>query len=476
MKKFKTILMLIFAASTMFVGCKEDLDLKPTDAIDGNAVFSTVADLESGAVGVYAGLDNPDILLSIKLTDEAYYPTENTTNIGGLAFRWEIDPDLGDIATNWAANYGVIYRINRILRVIDGIPAANAAETAQKSRIKGEMLAVRAFLHLQILKSYAENYNPTALGIPYLTDFFDDPRQAKPTRGTVADNFAKIEADLTTAKGLIPASFTSTTASRVTLKAVSAIQARVFLYQKKWDPAITAATEVINSTPLATRAQFPGIWTDANTSEVVWKLKREAGNTAIGSAIRQTDGRVLFAAAPKLINTYDQTNDIRFASYIKVDNSRAANQTKNLIVKYVGGNAALLNMADLKLFRTAEAYLIRAEAYAEKTQYLLAANDVNAIRQQRITGYVGIPAYASLSAALTDIYAERFKELAYEGHRYFDLRRQGLTIDRNPLATDFNGGSSITLAPTAKQYFLPIPGAELRANNAIVQNPVWRIN
>jgi len=465
------LLTLITASFLLVTGCKKDLALEPTDTINASTVFTSVADLDAGAIGVYAGLDNGDIGISTRWSDENYYPVENNANVGGIGYRWEIDPDAGDAAANWAPLYSVIYRANRILRVIDNIPTSSASEIALRDRIKGELLAIRAYSHFQLLRSYAENYAGTALGIPYLTSFDDDPTKTKPARTSVADNYTKIEADLALAKTLIPATFTDVT--RVTRKAVSAIQARVFLYEKKWDDAITAATEVINSTPLATRAQFPGIWTDANNSEIAWKLKRESGNGTLGTIYRNAQGLVYFAAALKLINTYDQVNDIRFNSYIKIDNTRAANQTKNLVVKYVGGNTSLLNLADVKLFRTAEAYLIRAEANAEKTFYLAAANDINALRTQRITGYVNIGAYADKTAALADIYNERFKELAYEGHRYFDLRRQGLTINRNPIAPDDNSAGKLILAPTAKEYYLPIPGSEIRANGNIVQNPVY---
>ncbi len=472
MKNFKIFLALITVTSLAVTGCKEDLAITPSDTIDANTVFVNVADLETGAVGVYAGLDNPDIALSARLSDENYYPIENNANVSGLSYRWEIDPDLGDIATAWSPNYTIIYRANRILRVIDAIPTTSTAEVTQKARIKGEMLALRAFVHLQILKAYAENYTPTGLGIPYLSDFEDDPRKSLPARTTVGDNFSKILADLASAKSLMPSNFANV--NRITLKAISAIEARVFLYQKDWDKAIVAATEVINGTPLATRAQFPGIWTDANNSEVIWKLKRESGSSAIGTVFRNTAGLVYLAAAPKLINSYDQSNDIRFNSYIKIDNDRTANQTKNLVVKYVG-SSGLVNINDLKLFRTSEAYLIRAEAYAQKNRYQDAVNDINDLREARITGHVDAAAYSGTPSAIADIYSERFKELAYEGHRYFDLRRQGMAIDRNPIASDDNSSGKLTLLPTAKEYILPVPGPELRSNPNMDQTPIWKL-
>lgn len=461
----------IVVASTSLLGCSDDLAITPTDNITADQAFEKLADLQSGLIGVYAGLDNQDIGLSTKWSDENYYPRENNSNVGGPGYRWEIDPDTGDAAVNWTPLYNVIYRINRILAVIDNIPVNGATEQASKDRIKGELLAIRAHAHLQLLRSYAESYSPTALGIPYLKSFDNDPTVTKPARPTVASNFADIEADLANAKQLIPPSIADVT--RITQTAVSAIQARLYLYEKQWDKAIAATTEVINAVPLASRTQFAGIWTDANNSDIVWKLKRESGNTAIGSTYRNTQGLVYFAASVKLINTFDKTNDIRFASYIKIDENRSVTQTKNLVVKYVGGNSALLNIADLKLYRAAEAYFIRAEAYAEKSLFAQAVSDINTVRRSRIGGYADIVAYANKDLAIDDIYYERFKELAFEGHRYFDLRRQGKVIDRNPIASDDNSGGSLILQASQKQYYLPIPGTEIRANGNIVQNPIY---
>lgn len=461
----------IVFSSFFLSGCKNELAITPTDNITADRAFENLADLQSGLIGVYAALDNGDITLSTKWSDENYYPRENNTNVGGAGYRWEIDPDTGDAAVNWASIYKLIYRINRMLAVIDHIPLNGTTEQLAKDQIKGELLAIRSHAHLQLLRSYAENYSENALGIPYLKSFDTDPTATKPARPTVASNFADIDADLAQAKQLIPV--TAKDVTRVSRTAVSAMQARLYLYQKQWDKAIAASTEVISAVPLATRAQFAGIWTDANSSDIVWKLKQENGSDAIGSVYRNTQGLVYFAAAIKLINSYDQANDIRFASYIQIDENRSVTQTKNLVVKYVGGNSALLNIADLKLYRVAEAYFIRAEAYAEKAQLAQATADINTVRRNRIAGYIDRINYVNRDEALDDIYYERFKELAFEGHRYFDLRRQGRTIDRNPIAIDDNSGGKLILNATQKEYYLPIPGTEIRANSNMVQNPVY---
>jgi hypothetical protein len=65
---------------------------------------------------------------------------------------------------------------------------------------------------------------------------------------------------------------------------------------------------------------------------------------------------------------------------------------------------------------------------------------------------------------------ERFKELCYEGHRYFDLKRRNLPIQRD--LSDVVGNTAIQTMPTTNfRFILPIPNQEVQANPSIIQNP-----
>ena len=114
-------------------------------------------------------------------------------------------------------------------------------------------------------------------------------------------------------------------------------------------------------------------------------------------------------------------------------------------------------------------YLIRAEANAEKGLLLAAAQDLNTLRAARINGYVP-QVFLTKEALINAILEERFKELAFEGHRIHDLRRKGLSVTR--LAEDaINAQGAVLLQPTDKQYYFPIPDEEILANENIEQNP-----
>jgi len=436
------------------------LDFVPTDYILPEFAFKTIADVNLGVIGAYAPMDYSPLSLSAIVSDEATYPQENTVG-NSDAFRWLYNGANGSVTSFYYTNYQAIDRVNRVLEAMDKL-TFTGTDVALAERYKGELLAMRAYLHFELLRAYAASYQAGALGVTYM----EKSAIIYPARENFEVVIAKAKKDLLAAKALIPASFNDKT--RITKLAISAIQARVALYEKNWVDAVAYATEVINAVPLATKAQFPGLWTDANDSEVIWKLKKVTGDSRTGDFFyRQSGGVVLYAPAFKLIAAFDQTNDIRYTAYIKFDAARTGTKSKYLVNKYIGGTSAAPGLADVKQFRVAEMYLIRAEARAESTGD--AAADINALRTARINNYVNAT-FADKPALINAVYDERYKELAFEGHRFFDLRRRNLSIERLPQDAAPTLSETVLL-PTKAQYALPISNTELSVNKNMIQNP-----
>jgi hypothetical protein len=439
------------------------LDLEPTDTIDPSKAYRNINDVNMGILGVYSLLDYTQISLNATVTDEATYPTENTVG-NSDAYRWLYNPSSGSVTSLYTTYYQAIDRANRALAGLEAITIAGT-DAVTANRYRGELLALRAYLHFELLRAYASAYQTGALGVPYMKI----SEIGYPARDNFEVVVANVKADLLAAKALFPTSFTDRT--RITGLAISAIQARVALYEKNWSDAITYSSEVIAAAPLATKAQFPGIWTDANESEVIWKLQRVGTlDSRVGSFFyRESGGIVLYAPALKLVNTFDQVNDIRYPAYIKFDATRTGTKSQYLVNKYIGGTASAPGLTNIKLFRTAEMYLIRAEARAESTGD--AAGDLNALRAARINGYTN-STFADKTALIDAIFTERYKELAFEGHRFYDLKRRNLPVQR--LAADAaNASGAVTLLPTQAQYTFPIPAQEILINKNTVQNPLY---
>lgn len=463
----KKIIFLSVAAGTLLQSCSK-LDLTDTESIEPTKAFRNLDDVNMGVLGAYAPVDYTLIAAAAIVSDEIMYPTENTVS-NSSAHQWAYNSSSGSVTSSFLEYYDIIDRTNRVLDAIPQIPVSGGSQTTM-DQYKGELLALRAYCHFELLRAFASSYDPDAMGVPYVKHH----ELGAPARGSVKSNFDEINSDLIAAKALIPSSFTNNT--RITKTAVSAIQARVALYEKNWANAITYATEAINSEPLAPKNDFGKIWKDSSNAEVIWQLARVPGDSRIGSAFfRETGSIVLYAPAFKLINLFNRADDIRFASYIKYDPARAAgsNGTKSayLVNKYIGSNGANPGLTNIKLFRTGEMYLIRAEAALEAngTDLTSASKDLNDLRAARIYSYAGSP-FTDKQSLLTAIYNERYKELAFEGHRFFDLKRRKWPVERAP-EDAINASGAVKLDPGAAQYSFPIPFTEMSVNKNMKQNP-----
>jgi hypothetical protein len=463
----KKLSIFIIGLAVLTGSCKKQLDeIRPTDQIQEENAFVSVADLDRGAIGAYASVSGENIIfVAAIMSDEVKISSENRGQ-GQFLHKWVHVSNDGDAARAWTNLYIPIDRANRVMEAAGRIPATTPAEQVTKDQVMGEMLALRAWAHFELWRWYAKMpYDPNSPGVPYVKT----SGIAQPSRGTSASNFADIESDLAQARTLIPASFTGGALSvgRITQSAVAAIRARVALYKQDWATAITFATEAIASKPLATRNAFSGIWTDAIDTEVFWEIKRATGQN-VSTLWRDTNGDIFFQPSDEIRASYDSLNDVRFNTYIRVSRPGIGGDPDDTLTinKYPGSAAgALVN--DIKLFRTAEMYLIRAEARAETNDLVGAAADVNALRTARYSTVTPV-VFATKQAAIDFIYEERFRELAFEGHRYFDLKRRALPITRldTDAAVEYR-----RLEPTNPLYLLPIPQREILANPNIAQNP-----
>jgi hypothetical protein len=472
--KYKNKLLLFSLFLLTFSACKKVINIPESDLIGGETALKTVGYNEQAILGAYAatGIEMA-ILLNATFADEvkvAEFYNAGTTH------EWQYastDVGLRDNFTATTPNYRVIDRVNRVLEALPAADSTKLGDNTLRMRLRGEALFLRAFSHFELYRFYCANYDPAGLAMPYM----ETPSIEPQARIKMDVYFGKMSADVAEAKTLLPNNLTDV--NRATRLAATALQARIALYKKDWAAAETFASEFITGLPLASMANFPGIWTDANTSEVAFRLVRTSSfGGRIGSLWRGTSasasniGTVTWRPSDKIWGAYDQVNDVRFASYFK-DEPLLAARGSRLIYKYAGTTYATPNenVANAKVYRTGEMYLIRAEARAEQNKITganSAESDINALRTARITGYVNV-VFATKAEAIDAIMLERYKELAYEGHRFWDLKRRGLPVER--LASDAPTTNAAVLPAGNFRFLLPIPDPEMKANTLMVQNP-----
>jgi len=468
---FRKILIAVIAMASL-ASCKKIIEAEPTHQLDGSTRFTTIEDFDFALTGTYALFrqgsyygsgSNAFVNLPDMLTDNLNETSESLGNYQTMS-TWTYAEDEPNIAATWQAGYRVISQANLVLRDID---AFAATETGAVNRIKAQALAIRAMAHFDVLRYWVEDYdrNSTKPGIPYITVF---DYEQKPARGTVKETYDHMIDDLEQARALLNSGLDKTINASgrayIDIQGVNAIMARVFLYSNQLDSAIKYSTLVINSIPLSSRTNFPNIWTDASTSEVIWSVSFNAGEGRIGDPVYFVpSNRSSYRPNPTLVTMYDQVNDVRYSSYFQVRSNR-------LVVSKYLAKAAQVSRPDgitnFKAFRTGEMYLIRAEAYARKggANEVLALADLNTLRAARIAGFIaGTETGATLINAIA---LERRKELISEGHRWFDLKRTTKTISRA------NCTVFCTLSSSSRAWTWPIPIGEINANPDILpQNP-----
>ena len=121
-------------------------------------------------------------------------------------------------------------------------------------------------------------------------------------------------------------------------------------------------------------------------------------------------------------------------------------------------------------------HLINAEAKAIDGDLGGAAEIIKDLRDARFGTDTALPSYTGTQDAIVDILRERRLELAYEGHRYLDVKRlrtiTGSGFQRDPLdcGPDSNAVVPCVLQASDFRFTFPIPTSELNANINVPQN------
>lgn len=462
----KKIFISLPAVMLLMIGCKKDLDLTPTDAVDETKAFITVEDVQKGLNAAYARYSRAvSMYVSALASDEVKLGPDNGGS-GQFTYRLQYNADEGgngeDVTLGFFSFYTLIDQVNRVLPNVDIVEAVNPGDDAKRPIIRGQLLALRAIGHFDLLMWYSKRYDPSdPLGVPVM---LKSDLLGKPERNTVMEVITRVERDLEDAKTLLP-SVGAATFSDLSLNQVSimAFQARVALFKGEWQKAIDLATAVINTgiKPLVTGTDYTRIWTDQNTNEILFRLRYENSSTN-GSLWTTTGGNVILSPSDKLTNAF-ATDDIRKNAFIGTLNG------KRIVNKFFQSSRGG-RIVDAKAIRTAEMYLIRAEAYAKLPSPNVAAGaaDLNALRAKRITGYVN-ETFVSAQNLIDAVIIERFKELAFEGFRFFDLKRLGLAMQRQ--SSDVDSPNWQSLPADNFRFALPVPQSEILANPNMEQNP-----
>ncbi|TCK65270.1 putative outer membrane starch-binding protein [Winogradskyella wandonensis] len=467
----KNNLLIAFLFSITLMGCSDQLERFPIDSLVEETAFQTVEDLQRGLSAVI-GNYSPSALVNHNsvFTDNCKLGVNNggqqLNNLNQI-----LDSQTGG-AGLWNNRYGMINDANRLFAAAERI-TPDASEQADYNNILGQAYAFRALAHWDLLLYFGFDVtNPSAEGVPYI-DFVSTT--ATPARNTVGEVLTGIQDDLTEAKTRLAG---ATDISFATPDFVDFVRARIALETGDYPTAVSLASSIIASYPLADQSQYFNMFNeDADTTEVIWRYDNVQGfsyNIA-GTWIFTGTGGGFVEMSNELFGLLDPS-DVRQA--VNVDPASllgAAGANPEILIGKYPPNADTQYINDFKGMRVSEAYLIRAEANARLSQFGPAANDVAAIRSARFGTTVAPLTYSSVANAIEDIIAERRLELAYEGHRYNDIKRVrdvlNVGIERIDADCVDLGSFPCTLPVDSEKWIFPIPQAEINANTNLTQAP-----
>lgn len=424
-------------AAGALASCNSKIDIDPIDRVDTTKALLTSSDVEAALVGSYSLLSS------------------NQLYGGYIQFSSDLLGDDGDIgfvgtfvqpreyiqktvlvgntfaAGTWLDAYQTINNTNNVLANLDKVVAV------RKDRIEGEAKFIRAVLYFELVRLYGRDWNDgnpqTNLGVPLvLTPTIQFSPASQVARNTVAQVYAQLITDLTTAEAKIPAG----NGFFATKGAAAAMLARVYLQQGRYAEAGAAANRVIASNRYSlTNSIADEFETTTNTPEDIFAIQ-----------ITAQDGL-------NDLNTYYSSSQ---RGDIEVDNGFIGRyDPADERGQYFDGPYTLKfdkQYGNVKVVRLAEMYLIRAETNRRLNTALGSTPlaDVNTVRDR-----AGAPLLTTVS--LNDIIEERRLELAFEGFRLHDVKRLKQTA----------GG----VAWNSAKLVLPIPQRERDVNPNLIQNP-----
>lgn len=507
----KYILKAIFCSALalpLFTSC--ELDQLPTDSLTDQESWQTYNDATNQYNGLLAILRSDISGSNAYLTDvmsdlfnqrltSASYSQEHSWRFTGSQFG-------GDII--WANNYSVILQANFILQNIGKFENSSTLSDQQKANIyniKATAYFARAYAYSRMITRYCKDYEPETaaneLGLPIVETVSSE---AKPARASLQTTCDTIEANLNHAmtyfdkvaeynEGVKPTARIESSIYKPNADCVTALRARFYLYEHKFDQAIEEAETIRNTYSLASGSrEMLNLWILDEGSEIIYEPLQTPDELSgsygiflsynlVTSDLSNTEFKGMnpdFLPTKGLVDLYSD-QDVRrkvYFSYpkdgyntfnlgfgtqsgyqlltfdqllgVSADISTTSGDTESGVVftKYVGNPtlrkqnvwyAQNYNMT--KAFRASEAYLIIAEANLRKANpdEAAARDALNELRRNRFEGetdYDGSADYIGddvTGAALVKVMQDEWtREFVGEGFRLDNLKRWHLGFKR----------------------------------------------
>ncbi|NML23639.1 RagB/SusD family nutrient uptake outer membrane protein [Pseudoflavitalea sp. G-6-1-2] len=482
---------ILFIAAVLFISpsCKKFL----AQYSQNQTFIQSAADLDELLIGSCYPLSGlwPEMLLLDDDLEQNPTITQTSNLVSYPEFGihyWQKDPALnrnGSLNPGYGS-YEIFYKrfstLNTILFNIPSLREKNEPENALQ-RIAGEAHFLRAYYYFLLVNFYGKPYNistaNTDNGVPL--KITPEVQTTPLKRASVKEVYDQITSDLLDAEKEL-AGANETGVLRANQAAVQALLCRVYLYREEYEKAVSVADKVLQkhyqlqdlnnwpaSSPFLERASAEIIFTSNATGNNMYRVM-------IDPAILLSQYINNYRVSEDLLGNYS-TTDLRPGAFFK-------QLDEGDFITKKSGDDNKSDACDLAMIRLPELYLNKAEALAASGKNEEAIAAIQELRKKRFKPADLTDLPFSGKQLIDFIRDERRRELCFELHRWFDLRRYAVnsrfpyekSIRHRAFAFDGSGryeSGYYELKPYSQEpsaWLQPIPSKEIEFNKGAITN------
>lgn len=436
------------------------LDIKNESEISGDNIINTTAKATSILAQAYYTL--PVNSSTFTMLSEDLQPTYllEYNSDQKQYYIWEERALTSSAKSYWDSNYNAIVHLNTIIHTEQNIQNKDA----EWDYIKGNTLALKAYIYFDLLQLYSDRYTPEAPGVLRKDNLEIETNK----RLTQKESIEYINTMLKEGLSLMK-DYPSQKVYFITYKAAKQLEAKIALHTGQYSEAERIISEIMQedkalpNTPDAYRA--------------LWQYKELTPSN-------QLYWLYDFKSNPNEYLRTEKTGDIMHISYLNEFASqdiRYEVSQYNYIMKATGTDKATRKLLGkyktnyddreqrkIVLSRNTESHFILIESLIEQNKLQEATTRLN----EFLTSVNNAPIEETHSQQVLRLIfrAEKQKEFIGEKVNFFDLKRWNIEITR--YLSDSNKKLS-TIAPTDFRWTWPLPLSEIKHNPNIVQNNGW---
>ncbi len=483
----KTILFAVFMLS--LTACEDFLEENPKNFISPDNFYQNQSDAEGGLTGVYeifhsnglfAGNSNGIIFMHHMMSEYTWPWSMTAPDVGYINYS----ADYKCVVNIWTSCYDGLKRANSYISNLEDKEVDFPEEL--KNRYLGEARFIRSLMFYYLVQFYGD--------VPLVTEPFKGGDNFYVSKDPADKVWDFVMDDLDKAIEALPfkSEYSGADLARANKGAARILKAKIHMIREEWSEAKTQVDAIISSGEFDLEQDILDNWRTANEHgvESIFEIDHGSGFfPRLGNSLFQLSGPAGFehpetgnivgglwtgvAYTPSFYESFDNSDERKtklFLDTAKHDGPDGRFFTGKYFDPSVMYQGQWMNApVNVVLFRYADLLLMKAEIENEINS---GPNTEAYDALDRVTGRVNATPYPrnlNYEEFLNAVFRERAKELFYEGHRFFDLKRRGFEFTKNMVEPermklfefiDFDG--SFDIQPY--MLTLPIPVQETDAN------------